>query len=287
MSANDRPVVVVYGNCQAQFIQLLTSEVPALAELFSFVQVPSTLPPGEPFPELPEDVSRAALVWEQYHQHHGLEPSEEFRSRLPANCEIVRYPGLNLMALWPFATLDERNVPEPRFPWGRYPFGDLVAIEVAQLGLPPRESFERYMERSRAQMPDLAQLVARNRSILEARDAGCEVKMADFVFSNLTSTEQFWAFGHLTSVVFAELISQLLARSVHVLGDMDALVAAQLEAVFARFPAQGETQLPIHPMVVEEIGLSFCEANRLYRWFDHFWTFEEYMTRYIQLDATW
>lgn len=282
-----RPVILIYGNCQAQFLHLLVTQSPSLVSRFEFVLASALVEPGNAIPPVPENAGRAVLYWEQYDQRPGLTYRDELRGSVPQDCAVLRFPAVGMNAFWPFFIKDKRNVPEPGYPWGRYPAGDRLAIEVAELGLPPARAFERYMELSRELMPDVPQLLARERAVFVQRDAGSDVEMTDFVFANLQSTYQFWTRGHLAGSVFAELLSRLFERSRSVIGDIGEAARSELQAAYARFPGQGDFQHPIHPMVAAQLGLKFVNESTKYRWFAQSWTFEEHMTRYLAFDRSW
>lgn len=283
----NREVVVIYGNCQAQFLWQLLSEMTSLQRRFLFLLVTNTVERGEAPPPIPEEITRAAVLWEQYDQRSEIEARDEALSRVPRSCVTLRYPAVGMNAFWPFRVKDRRNRSEPKYPWGRYPQGDRVALEIAGLGLPASRAFARYMDLSSRKMPDLGNLLAWDRATHARRDAACDVGMGDFVFAALRHTYQFWTHGHLATSVISELLLRLLERSREVLGDACEAARMELEALAVRFPGQGEMQLPLHPLAIERLGLTFVNESTRYRWFDNEWTFEEYMTRYLAFDRSW
>lgn len=287
MSERERRAFVVYGNCQAQFLHLLLERIPWIADRFQVHLVTNTVEIGAQPEPLPHSASRAVLLWLQYDQRPQLPVRDELLQRIPDDCEIVRFPAVGLNAFWPFRMRDPLNRPEPAFPWGRYPLGDRLAMEVRKLGLTPERAYERYMERSYEQMPDVEHLLGFDRAVHTQRDAGSDLAMADFVFANLRDVHQFWTHGHLAISVVAELLSRLLARSSGSLGEMNDGVRAQIAAACAPFEGQGDVQLPLHPLVIERLGLRFADGTTRYRWFSQRWTFEEYMTRYIAFNCDW
>ena len=191
------------------------------------------------------------------------------------------------MAFWPFAWAPAGNSPEPGFPWGRYPWGDRIGLEVAKLNLPADEGFEKYMQLSMEKMPDVLELSRRDRVLAERRDAACDVQIHDFILENLLTQHIFWTWGHTSSTLILELVRRLFAKSQHVLGPLTPQIERELQAAAERHPGIGSEQLPIHPEVVRKLGLLFCTPETRYNWFGQHWTFREYMTRYIALDKSW
>jgi hypothetical protein len=284
--AGARAPVIIHGNCQAQVLHLLVSRVPSLNERFGFHLVTDT-EPGVPQSPPPEEAPHAVLAWAQYDRRPDLALRDELLACVPTSCAVVRYPAVGMNVFWPFRMRCPRNKPEPGFPWGRYPIGDRVALRVAELGLAPAEAFARYTELSTAQMPDLEHRLDLDREIYARRDAGCDVVMGDVVFARLRDSYQFWTHGHLASVVFSTLLTRLIACSSKIFGEIDDALRAEIAEAVASFPGQGEMQVPIHPLVIERLGLTFVDASTRYRWFGNEWTFEEYYTRYIGNDVSW
>jgi hypothetical protein len=267
---------------------MLTGLMPSVSQRIHVVLITNNVEPGQGTAPIPDELSRAAVLWEQYDQRSSVAARDEVRSRVPTDCAVIRYPSVAMNALWPFRVKDPRNRPDPpAYPWGRYPHGDVVAMEVAEMRLPPARAFKRYMELSHERMPDVSRLVERERSVLQQRDDRCDVQMTDFVFANLRKTHQFWTHGHLAAGVVAELILRLLRASRPVIGDLGAAAHDELEDLCERFPGQGDIQAPVHPLIIEQLGLQFFNESTLYRYFTERWTFAEYMTRYIAFDCSW
>ena len=287
--ADNRPCVVIYGSCQAQFLCFLLRQVPSLTRRFDFQIATIAAPNGtrDMAFEMPADVGRAVLLWEQYDQRAVLEPRDAVLRAVPAGCRVLRFPAVAMNALWPFRIKDRRNRAEAAYPWGRYPQSDWVASAVAELGLPSEESYKRYIERSRAAMPDLERLIDRDRATIAARDAACDVMMEDAVFDHLCDRYQFWTHGHLATGLLAILLQRLLAASREIIGELDETVLTELDAAYALYPGQGEQQLPIHPLVIERLGLRFVDEDTRYRWYGNSWTFAEFTTRLIAFDTNW
>ena len=38
-------------------------------------------------------------------------------------------------SLWPFECVDPRNAPDAVHAWGRYPYGDMIGLQIAKTGL--------------------------------------------------------------------------------------------------------------------------------------------------------
>ena len=285
---DERSVVVVYGNCQAEFVCRFLAHVPALALRYAFVPVSNVVMPGAAPAAIPAAVERAVLVFEQYDRQQHVPVRDVMRERIPASAETIRFPALNLSSLWPFSWPDERISPEPGFPWGRYPWGDRLAIEISKLGLHPEKAFRRYLELTREKMPDVRALLERDLAVAEMRDAACEVKMRPYLEAHVRSSHLFWTWGHTSGAAMAELVRQLVDASREILphaGDRD--VDEQIAVASRILPGQGREQVPVHPDIIARLGLGYLTPATRYEWFGNRWTFEEYFKRYLMLDRTW
>lgn len=282
-----RPSLVIYGNCQAEFLGLLLSQTPQIAARFDVVVASNNLEPAAALSAIAPHAERTVLYWEQVDTRPEDAVRDPVRRALRDDRMTVRYPTVAMLAFWPFFAKDPRNRPEPGYPFGRYPAGDRIAMEVAEMGIGPDEAFDRYMEISRKKMIDVPNSVLRDLDLQARRDSASDVAMCDFVSEHLRSTYQFWARAHLATCVLRELLVRLLEKSSAVIGADQSELRRELEAVCERFPGQGEFQHPIHPLVIEQLGLRFVHEDTKYRWFSNTWTFEEHMKRYIAFDRSW
>ena len=298
--APDAELVVMYGNCQIPF---LASLLAAAHGDKGFLCVLNHAPPGEePDRPTPEQMQRCCLYLEQYDsqfdlaawgvppevERYGLPLCRYLREHCPPACPTITYPSFVMTCMWPFAvTSDPRNVPEPAYVWGRYPYGNRVALEVAASGLRGAQALAAYQQQSAAQMPDLAALLARAEHKLWRRDAQCDVKIGDYVWSNFRERHLFLAYAHVRAEAIGEL-AQRLWRAVQPLlgGDADA-AWRRLNAAIDAMPDMDTMEEPIDPLVAQELGLKFYQPDMRFRWFDQRWTFAEYITRYIDYDTSW
>lgn len=287
MNDSPPPAIVIYGNCQAEFLGLLLGRAPSFASRFDVAVASNNVEPDAALSAIAPYADRAVLYWEQVDARPENAVRDPVRRALPDGCVTIRYPTVAMTAFWPFFVKDPRNRPEPGFPFGRYPAGDRIAMEISALGLAPDEAFDRYMEVSRENMLDVRKLAVLDLDLLARRDAASDVAMCDFVSENLRSTYQFYARSHLAACVFRELLQRLLHSSRDVVGAVQDDLRRELEALHEHLPGQAEFQQPIHPLVIEQLELQFVNASTTYNWFGRSWTFEEHMKRYLSLDRSW
>lgn len=298
--ASDADLVVLYGNCQTPFLARLLA---AARGDKGYLCVLNHAPPGQE-PEMPtaDQMRRCTLYLEQYDsqpdiaawspvgdiEQYGLPLRTRLRASCPPGCPKIVFPSYVMTCLWPFAMVgDPRNVPEPGYVWGRYPYGNRVALEVVASGLTGPAALAAYARRAAECMPDPQATLDKARRKLERRDAHCDVKIADYVWANFRDRHMFMSYAHVRGYAITELAARLY-DAIHPLIGGDAEPARQrLRAAAATLPDMDGLEEPIDPMVARLLGLTFYKPDMRFRWFDQTWTFEEYMSRYLAYDTSW
>ncbi|MDE2481723.1 MAG: hypothetical protein KGN02_06000 [bacterium] len=288
LAPGPRDVVAVLGNCQAEMLCDLAAQVPALARRFRFVPVPTYAVPGKTMAAISRDITSAVLLWDQYEMQPGTRALREtLRATVPSTCRIVTYPPVGMLACWPFASANRYSQPGPGFPWGPFPLGDRIANELIAQGVSRKDAVARYLELSRAKMPDPRRLLERDRRLWDQAEEACDVKIAEFEYDNFRTTRLFISSRHPTNADAAELLARLCAASEDALGIDTSLVRLQLSAVLPDTPEHAAVSVPLHPDVIERLGIEYCDSTTRYAWFGNAWTFEEYIERYIARDTDW
>lgn len=298
--APEAELVILYGNCQTPFLARLLA---AAHEGKGYLCVLNHAPPGEePSRPSPEQMSRCCLFLEQYDSQatlpavghvpdlrpYGLPLREFLRAHCPPECPRIVFPSLIMTCMWPFAAVgNPRNAPEPGYAWGRFPYGNRLAQEVVAQGLSGAAALEAYLRLSAEQMPDLPALLERARVKLEARDAHCDVKIADYVWGNFRERHLFLSYAHVRAEAIGALGLRLLAAIQPLLGGDAEAARQRLEAALAVMPDMDTMEDPIDPAVAAGLGLKFYKPGMRFRWFSQHWTFTEYMARYLDHDTTW
>lgn len=278
--------VLLYGNCQIPFLAKFLGGIPGLNDAYRFVCQTNHGLPGEDVRLVLDDVgSDVALLFEQIDERAHVPVREAMRARLA--CPKIVFPTYWLASMWPIDCTETRIRPEPRFPWGRYPLGDAIGLQVAELGLKGDAAFAAYMDRSARHMPNIDVRFERDLQRMRRYDRESDVPITDLVLANFRQRHWFWTWGHTAVEPLVEL-AQLLWRAARpVLGGTDEEARRGIAAAASGVAGIGEIQLPIHPMVIEALGLEFCNDETRYRWYDQSWTFREYITRYIEYDTSW
>ncbi|MEO7547894.1 MAG: hypothetical protein ABIT82_05690, partial [Ramlibacter sp.] len=103
-----------------------------------------------------------------------------------------------------------------------------------------------------------------------------------YVQRNFREHHLFGTAGHVSGAALTELARRVMGAARRVLGG----TAQHLEATMAEQNGMF-LQAPIHPVVAEQLGLTFWSAGLIYHWYTQAWTFDEYLARYIDNDTTW
>ena len=257
----DKPLLVVYGNCQAEAMCLVLSVFPRIVQRFSIKYVASYEHPAGHSRELAaQELYSTAIVLEQHDPlpfpHHD---------RLPARAKTVKFPSLDSNVLWPFSRSNPYNEPEPpRFLFGRFPYGDRIIIDCIEKGMPAKEIMQYYKTSYDLYAPDMDRLLKIEVARLSARDSHCDVKMAQYVLDNFRERRLLWTIDHPTNTLLNELIVRLLNVA---LPDEEPFASTELDAIcevhFAREPLS-TFNVPIHPRVAEHFGLRWYNPNERY-----------------------
>lgn len=284
----DAELVILYGNCQVPFIARLLAIADGGRTGRGYLCVLNHAPVGQAIAPVPAGaLPRCRLYLEQHDKDLFIRVREELREGLPHACPMFVFPTFLATFLWPFRVAEPDLLADSRHPFGRYPEGDSVALEIAAAGLRGQAALDAYMALSEARMPDLDALFEIDARHIERRDSACDVRIGDQVLETFREQHLFWNFGHVSAQGIGELARRIYEGAApELLGD--ALGLARLQRTAAILPGMGPIQQPIHPRVVEHFGLRFGGAGDMrYRWFGQAWTFAEYVQHYIAHDQDW
>lgn len=276
-----KPSLIVFGNCQAEIIKGYFDRFPSLCDAYDIVYARSYNHPVEgAAPPLSADLlERCAILLEQ----KGIREEFGQSAMLPETCLIRRFPTLGLKLLWPLECYDDRNRPEEGFPFGRFPYGDRVALQLAREGWTGEAGLRRYREASRPELGDLNRLLQEETERLTGTDALCDISMGDYILKNFRQKRLFWTSNHPTLDLLVDAFDALMRTmplSEPTLEGYDRV----LDDLRAESHFQDYHQ-PIHPTVAEHFGLEWCSSEMSYNYHNRAqWNFEEFMIRYLKYE---
>jgi hypothetical protein len=267
-----KPTLIVYGSCQAQEIAALARTIPAINLQYEVVYLVSFSVDGVTQPRLHEkEVKACRLLWEQFDNsnpfpHHDV---------LPASAQQVMFPGIDMNCLWPFNTRDPLNAPEPSLPFGRFPYGDRLVIELMDQGLSERDVIAGYDEAAGRVESQLQRLLAIDSARHAQREAKCAVSISDRLVGDLHKARPLWTNNHPTLDVLRVLFERICAATWDDRIKPWEIVGSAYADPFTYL------QMPIHGVVAEALSLSWWNPNMEYALpgFGRL-TFEEYIAAY-------
>jgi hypothetical protein len=270
--------IVIYGNCQAGVYADALRKILGSNRRIRWVS--SFDDPTQPQEAVSrEDLESCTLVLEQIDSGR---PMPETIIGTANRAQTVRFPPLDFNLLWPFNFNDPRNVSEPPdYPFGRFPYGDRIVVELLREGLTGSALWDVYRQRSVVKLPDMQRLRIYESKRLSARDEKTDVKVGALIMSEFKEKRLFWAINHPTGWLLGKVFSDIVGLCGEHL-ESDGASLATIQAFFENYEPFGHHAVPIHPGVVRQLNLAWCTAEQRYRYLDgSMMTFEETMRRYI------
>ncbi|MCK8783505.1 WcbI family polysaccharide biosynthesis putative acetyltransferase [Roseomonas sp. NAR14] len=277
-----KPSLVIFGNCQAQGLWAAVSGLPSCAAAYDIAYVPSHPSLGDTDFD-PALLRRCRILWEQVGQNQRLPGWET----LPEGARHVRFAELSFPILWPFNCVDPRNRPDPpEFPWGVWPYGDRLALQIAKEGLRGEAAAAAYEERGAALIPSPERMLAIEEARGRKRDANADLSMTGYILENFRGQRLFSTYNHASNRLVWEMFRRLLAGTVQ---QETAVPEAEIAACERRFldpalkwPNFDNFQMPVHPRLASAYGLAWADEATLYRHYDAGrLTWREFIARYV------
>ncbi|SIR93597.1 hypothetical protein SAMN05878276_1001 [Aquipseudomonas alcaligenes] len=288
-TAPDAELVILYGNCQTVPLALQLAAADSSPAGRGYACVLNHAVPGHPR-ELPEakDLQRCVLYLEQYDREESIAVRDAVRRGLPDGCPRLIFPAFMFYCPWPFyRRVEPRAEMEPGMPWGRYPYGDSVGLEIARQGLAEEQSVAAYMQLSNERMPDLQHRLQIDIERITRHDAASDIVIGDYVLANFRRKHLFWTPGHVCNEALGVLAQRLFKATLPLLGGDAETGLAQMDAALSTYSGMSAMQLPIHPQVARALELEFCDEQTPMQWFGNRWNFSQYIRRYIAYDRSW
>ncbi|HTX55573.1 MAG TPA: WcbI family polysaccharide biosynthesis putative acetyltransferase [Candidatus Acidoferrales bacterium] len=249
------PVLLIYGNCQADTISALL-EQSSLSEFLEVAYLPSFDHPIHRR-ELPDEIlDRCTILWEQY-DYVPFPYARQLAGRVHATI----FPALDLNLLWPFTCNNPYNRPEPpRYPSGRFFYGDRAIVAGLRAGLDEEAILERALRAWDEHPVDLDRLLEIDRSRLRARDMHCDIRIADRTLERFIIERCFFTRDHPTLSMLVDMIDRLVERTCAFEPRLTRVTLGGVQTRFTQEPL-GDGAVPIHPAVAGHFGLAWYEPQ--------------------------
>lgn len=260
-----KPVIVVYGNCQAEAVSAVLSNDPAASDDFEILYVPSFEHPTRRDMIREEDLARTVLLMEQ----RDPRPFPH-RDRLGSAARVVTFPATDFNLLWPFNCTNPYDRAESEvFPYGRFPYGNRIIAQFVAAGMTESEIFTNYFERWDTFAPPLQRMFELEQERIASRDRDCDVAMGDFIFSEFKHRRLFWTINHPSSFLLKELIQRILDHAATCDPAFSVFKTFRIdETIDYRFSPEGPlgvVSVPIDSKIVSFFGLDWYDPKRLHQ----------------------
>ncbi len=272
--------VLIYANCQGEELMLTGRYLRNVLGDFAFKWIPAHKVTTADWTTLygPDFMRDVVTVWEQVESGQPTPHRAALHERLPPGCEVVKFPPLSALFLWPFSGNDPRVAADP----ARYPWSDSIGAVLSTENLGDDALFDKYMEVTAERMPDLNRRLRIDVVRWTATDALADIKMAEWVEQNFRTTKLFHTSGHIAAAATGPLFKQLLRSTRSLDRRRIGAALAETDMLLRHHQGQDFECVPIHPMVAEALGLTWYDPDARYRWHGHDWTFRQYVLHYIR-----
>ena len=250
-----KPTLIVYGSCQAQEIAALARTIPAITLQYEVVYLVSFSIDGKTQPRLHDkEVKACRLLWEQFDNYNPF----PHHDTLPTSAQQVKFPGMDMNCLWPFNTRDPLNAPEPNLPFGRFPYGDRVVIDLMDQGLSRQDVIASYNEAAGRIEPQLQRLLEIDTARHAQREAKCSVSISDHLIGNLAKARPLWTNNHPTLDTLRVMFERLCAAT------WGQQIKPWEIAASAYTDPFSYLQMPVNRVVAETMSLAWWEPHMEY-----------------------
>jgi hypothetical protein len=282
--------VILYGNCQAAAVARFLRGIPELAAVFQLDWwQENTLHLAFANTDVRARLPSCDLLWAQL----GTWQTGAAQAPVPPGCQVVFFPPLSLQCLWPLNAADSAMRPEPPdFPYGRFPYGDRLAISLMGQFGDLDEVVARYLATDIT--PGLSRFGDITRARQDMLDGQCQTDFSRFIYDQFRQRLLFRTIKHPGDLLMRKVVAFLIGATG---GTWNALPASPgQERYHASMPGFGGVEfhvasgywdldptinMPIHPQVIRHFGLQWVAEDTVYQHYNDHVTFEEYVRLYV------
>jgi Polysaccharide biosynthesis enzyme WcbI/Sulfotransferase family len=271
-----KEICIIAANCQGAYFKAMLSASPGFRERYEihyFVNYNHETVP-------PELLKRCKLlIYQPLGPKWGDLSSYKLIHGAAKDCRTISINYLTFPVYWPFMVHDSRNQPDASHPFGQFPYGDSLIVDMLSAGMKPDEVLRNYLEGPYVEAktsPDriLESYIAKQRDLEDRRDQ----KVLDFILANYRTTRLFETYNHPSRPLCIHQGNDVLQRL-----DFPPLLHEQLPVL----PYLQDNQQPIHPVVAKSLGLEFeCSASTIYNVWKKPLTFTQYTEAYVRWDVS-
>lgn len=259
----DRPLIVVFGNCQAEAVASTMASLPELRDRFDFHYHRSFQAAGQEAvqPLSAANLQRVEFVFEQATAKVRFDQA----ASLPKKTRITPFVSLDFNPLWPLHIHEKRSVPEPDFPFGWFPYGDRAIASVVADGLTGDEGYEAYLSRSDAMLRNLDRVLEIEKKRWAIIESVTGSDFLNLVLDGFREKKLFHTFNHPSRDAITLVASHVLAQSGLLGCDQGKIEELVRPYVDHCWDASG-LEAPIHAKVAQAFDLEWWSPDMTYNW---------------------
>ncbi|WP_439612032.1 WcbI family polysaccharide biosynthesis putative acetyltransferase [Reyranella sp.] len=289
-----KPIVVVCGNCQANFVVNFLKALPEIGQQYEIrrfrdndpVELEHGSADGNEAEDLPTflQANRQHVVAFLLQSTHNWRGQPITRADLAPGTIFVEFPVALNCYLWPLICHDESFDNMSVAIRRRYPpsIHDTLLRKLKANGVPEAEVVDAYMAHDITGMFRLDRLRKMQDFKVRQIDAKATFPIGDYIDANLSNFQIFRSNLHPSGPFMAELTRRIL-ECLPIVTDCE--TAAYRLDLAARGPGIHPFDAPIHPQIVRHFGLRWAEIDRYQFWDEGYYSFTESLLRFYQMRA--
>jgi hypothetical protein len=257
-----KPVVVVYGDCQAMALVEAMRRVPAITSRFDICRL-ANVPAGAepPAPPIGADVWRRCIAF--WVQTGTSVPPAEHVADLPATARRLSFAAFFVSITFPFGRHDPvmRPTPVPAL----YGYADQFLMQLSEGNLSGPAAYLRYEalhEEAIATVDRGLESIAR---MMVERDRAVDVPIAGHVLSRTAERRLFWTPDHPTAELSAVQLERLLQATFPAETKRGGALFGAARQAFDKFDPLDGLQYPISRAVADRLGLRWWAPDYAYK----------------------
>jgi hypothetical protein len=269
--------LIIFGNCQAGALLFLARQMPEIADNWH-ICYHEIWPDAERLKQYTSELKDADIL---LLQDIGEWRTHPLRDSIPNHVRVIRYPLLYVGALWPldaylFGDDDEMVKIKAAHPAsdGEFLFGfrDGLLARLREETPNPEERYRRYLKLDYPGVPDIARCAEYEEARLLRDDRRLGYEIGKFIVGHYRTERLFHAIVH-PAAPLVEVMAQQVFRKAGLVTDTERI--PPFEDYFGRI------QVPVHPQVIQTLGLRWVDEASEYNVADRKYTFEQYVRGYI------
>lgn len=264
--------ILIFGNCQSGLMHRVLRDTPTMTAAFNIMYHELNMTEDRQAVAADEMASCDILLVQDSREwrHYPL------RDAVPATARVIRFPFYYFGPLWPFDChqnkMDHAAVRpdiKPGFAYQDYLLGEL-RTQVPD----PVERFRVYRTLDMPNPFDIARYAELETARLQAEDERYGLDIGQFIIDNYKTVRMFDSITHMAPALSRRFVETIMKKA--------GISVTIPEGV--NLSGQSPYQVPIHPKVVETLGLTWLDDSMTYNFHNiERLTFDQYYQRYIEL----